>query len=85
MVDLPPHIAKHVRSAAEEEALRFCAVGAVLTLVGKDGQRQQDCFLQLSPDMSSIRWSWKKMILVAELTTILYSPVRCPPPPPLLL
>jgi len=76
VVDLPPHIAKHVRSAAEEEALRFCAVGAVLTLVGKDGQRQQDCFLQLSPDMSSIRWSWKKMILVAELTTILYSPAR---------
>jgi len=73
---LPPNIAKHVQSASQEEALHFCSAGVVMTRVGKDGRERSDCFLQLSADMSTIRWSWTKMILIAELTTIIYSAAR---------
>jgi hypothetical protein len=75
-LQLPPNIAKHVRSGEEEESLRFCVGGVVMTLVGKDGKASSDCFLQLSADMSSIRWSWKDMVLVDELTNIIHSPAR---------
>ena len=72
-LELPPSVLRHVSSAAEEEALRFCLSGVVMTLVERSAggrgpevkmrARHAERFFQLSSDLSTMRWSWRSYLL----------------------
>ena len=74
---LPEHVKAFVRSKNDESAVGVCRTGTKVAIMldnagrfGARGARQRECFLQLSEDLSSVRWSWKDYLLIDEIVDV---------------
>jgi len=76
---LPDHVQLFVRTVADQHALATCRTGTRMAILRGGGSRsgrlggaaqQQECFLQLSECLTSIRWSWTDYLLIDEITDI---------------